>query len=95
MYIEGSICIKIRTSDFLVTDAEYFKSLGYYISEGIIEDKTMFLKRMTGLARFYAAITISRLPGQEAQTKNHPHGLAMLWRLIGEFVILFSKVHIF
>ena len=55
----------------------------------------MFLKRMTGLARFYAAITISRLPGQEAQTQNHPHGLAMLWRLIGEFVILFSKVHIF
>ena len=45
----------------------------------------MFLKRMTGLARFYAAITISRLPGQEAQNQNHPHGLAMLWRLIGAF----------
>ena len=87
--------MKIRISYFLVSDAEYFKSLGYYISEGIIEDKTMFLKRMTGLARFYAAITISRLPGQEAQTQNHPHGLAMLWRLIGEFIILFSKVHLF
>ena len=67
---------------FFFPDAEYFKELGYYISEGIIEDKTMFLKRMTGLTRLYAAITISRLPGQEALNKDHPHGLGNLWRLI-------------
>ena len=42
------------------SDAEYFKSIGYCIGEGVIEDKTMFLKRMTGLARMYAAITVSR-----------------------------------
>ena len=65
-----------------VTDAEYFKMLGYTIGEGVIEDKTMYLKRMSGLSRMYAAITISRLPGNDATSQNHPHGLGNIWRVL-------------
>ena len=65
-----------------VSDAEYFKTLGYVIGDGVIEDKTMYLKRMSGLTRMYAAITMSRLPGNDATSINHPHGLGNIWRLL-------------
>jgi len=47
------------------SDAEYFRKLGFKIFDGTIEDNTMYLKRLSGLTRMYAAITISRLPGNE------------------------------
>ena len=89
---EPALEIHPTNSVFSLSDAEYFKELGYYISEGIIEDKTMFLKRMTGLTRLYAAITITRLPGQDATSKDHPHGLGNLWRLVGKFEIYLKFV---
>ena len=65
-----------------ISDADYFKMLGYNISNGVVEDKTMYLKRMSGLSRMYAAITISRLPGNDATQVNHPHGLGHIWRIL-------------
>jgi nucleoporin GLE1 len=69
-----------KTSE--MSEAEYFTTLGYSISNGVIEDKTMFLKRMTGMTRLYAAVTVSRLPANEAVSKDHPHGLGNIWRLL-------------
>ena len=71
------------------SDAEYFKSLGFYISDtGIIEDKTMFLKRVSGMTRMYSAVAISRLPGQESATRDHPHGLGHIWTLLASIMNL-------
>ncbi len=66
-----------------MTEAQHLASLGYHVDleSGQVEDQTMFLKRMTGLARMYAAITIARLPEDLAkQGLDHPHGLGNIWR---------------
>ena len=64
------------------SDAEYFRKLGFKIFDGTIEDNTMYLKRLSGLTRMYAAITISRLPGTDATSVQHPHGLGHIWRVL-------------
>merc|ERR1712062_66094 len=64
------------------SDAEYFRKLGFKIFDGTIEDNTMYLKRLSGLTRMYAAITISRLPGNDATSVQHPHGLGHIWRVL-------------
>jgi len=59
---------------------EEYMALGYkYMEDDVIEEQPKFIKRMTGMARLLAAVTISALPkGQEKI--NHPHGLGHLWR---------------
>jgi nucleoporin GLE1 len=62
-----------------MTDAEYYKLLGYKHDGDGVEEQTMFIKRMSGLARLYAAIAVSTLPKAKAD-EDHPHGLGNIWR---------------
>jgi len=61
------------------SNEDYYKSLGYkYSEDGIFEKQDKFLKRMSGLMRLYASITII---GQRRNvTKPHPHDLRHAWR---------------
>ncbi|XP_012266243.2 mRNA export factor Gle1 [Athalia rosae] len=58
---------------------DYYKSLGYkYSEDGTVERQDKFLKRMSGLMRLYAAMTITSQSGHAS--KPHPHGLQNAWR---------------
>ncbi|XP_062558791.1 mRNA export factor Gle1 [Armigeres subalbatus] len=57
---------------------EYLKSIGYRFTENVLEKQDQYLKRMTGMARLYAAIVVSSPRRGEASA--HPHGLECGWR---------------
>ncbi|EZA50527.1 Nucleoporin GLE1 [Ooceraea biroi] len=61
------------------SNEDYCKSLGYkYSEDGTLEQQDKFLKRMSGLMRLYASITVT---GQRrGVTKSHPHSLQYAWR---------------
>lgn len=61
------------------SDEDYYKSIGYkYMEDGTVEKHDKYLKRMSGLMRLYASITIT---GQrKGVRKSHPHGLQHAWR---------------
>ena len=48
----------------------------------------MFLKRVSGLTRMYSAITISRLPGQDSTSQDHPYGIGHIWTLLASIMNL-------
>ncbi|KAK3084867.1 hypothetical protein FSP39_020473 [Pinctada imbricata] len=55
---------------------EYHKALGYkFDSEGVCEKQNIFLKRMSGVMRLYAAIIITQPPGN----RPHPWGIEQAW----------------
>ena len=69
-----------------MTDAEYFATLGYLCSDGQVEQKDKYLKRMTGIVRLYAAI-ISSLPPPR-QSQPHPHGPEKGWTWLARMLNL-------
>ena len=69
-----------------MTDAEYFTTLGYLCSDGQVEQKDKYLKRMTGIVRLYAAI-ISSLPPPR-QSQPHPHGPEKGWTWLARMLNL-------
>lgn len=59
------------------SNEDYYKSLGCkYSEDGAVETQDKFLKRMSGLMRLYASITVTR----QGVAKPHPHGLQHAWR---------------
>ena len=60
---------------------EGYRAQGYkYGADGTIEEQPKFVKRMSGLARLYAAICTSTLPSACLDASApHPHGLGHLW----------------
>lgn len=58
-----------------------FKALGYLFSDNKLEEDEEFLKRMTGIVRFYCAILVSS-PAPSYQSSCHPHGLRHGWQLL-------------
>ncbi|XP_011697217.1 PREDICTED: nucleoporin GLE1 [Wasmannia auropunctata] len=61
------------------SNEDYYKSLGCkYSEDGAVEKQDKFLKRMSGLMRLYASITVTRQ--RKGVTKIHPHGLQNAWR---------------
>ena len=57
--------------------AEYL-ALGYrYSEDDVIEEQPKFVKRMTGMTRLWAAVTISGLP-KGHENINHPHGIGQV-----------------
>ncbi|XP_048264467.1 mRNA export factor Gle1 isoform X2 [Bombus terrestris] len=61
------------------SDDDYYKLMGYkYAEDGTIEKHDKFLKRMSGLMRLYASITITTQ--RKGITKTNPHGLQNAWR---------------
>ena len=66
------------------SDEEFYKSLGYRYSDGKVEQQPAYLKRMSGVIRLYAAVTIS-LP---RRNQPHPHGLQQAWRYLASLLNL-------
>ncbi|XP_033304180.1 nucleoporin Gle1-like isoform X2 [Bombus bifarius] len=61
------------------SDDDYYKLMGYkYAEDGTIEKHDKFLKRMSGLMRLYASITITTQ--RKGIDKTNPHGLQNAWR---------------
>jgi nucleoporin GLE1 len=59
-----------------------YRLLGYrYNENGEVEKQDIFLKRMSGIMRLYAAVLITR-PCRYQQNKSHPHGLSQAWRWV-------------
>jgi len=60
------------------SSADYHKTLGYIVEEdGTIEEQDKFLRRMSGLMRFYCACIVSASP--KGSSAPHPHGLEQAW----------------
>lgn len=60
------------------TDKAYYISLGYKYEQETIEKQDKYLKRMSGLARLYAALSVSHIPKASTAT-THPHPLTRVW----------------
>ncbi|KAL6426770.1 hypothetical protein ACFW04_009244 [Cataglyphis niger] len=61
------------------SNEDYYKSLGCkYSEDGTVEKQDKFLKRMSGLMRLYASITVTKQ--RKGVTKVHPYGLQHAWR---------------
>ena len=60
------------------TDRDYYTVLGYLYEKEVIETQDKYLKRMSGLARLYAALSISHLP-KSSSTSLHPQPPSRLW----------------
>ncbi|XP_076624029.1 gle1 RNA export mediator [Colletes latitarsis] len=61
------------------SNENYYKSLGYkYNDDGTVEKYEKFVKRMSGLMRLYASITITSQ--RKGINKTNPHGLQNAWR---------------
>lgn len=61
------------------SNEDYYRSLGYkYSDDGTIERQDKFLKRMSGLMRLYAALTVTKQ--RQGITNPHPYGIKNAWR---------------
>ena len=68
---------------------EQYIALGYkYNDDDVIEEQQKFIKRMTGMTRLLAAVSVSVLPKGHEKI-NHPHGLGQLWRYTSNIVSYF------
>jgi len=59
-------------------DKAYYISLGYKYEQETIEKQDKYLKRMSGVARLYAALSVSHIPKASTAT-THPHPLSRVW----------------
>lgn len=66
------------------SDQEYYSALGYNITEGGLEQSDMFLKRISGIVRLYAAILQSPVP--PGISSSHPHGLENGWMWLAKIL---------
>ncbi|XP_075919536.1 mRNA export factor GLE1-like isoform X1 [Petromyzon marinus] len=55
-----------------------FRILGYRFEDGRVENEDLFLQRMSGMARMYAAIISAPVPPSSGN-KSHPHGMSHGW----------------
>lgn len=75
------------------SNEDYYKSLGCkYSEDGTVEKQDKFLKRMSGLMRLYASITVTRQP--RGVTKIHPHGLQHAWRWLAAVLNIGMNIYI-
>ncbi|XP_050443313.1 protein kinase 4-like [Adelges cooleyi] len=70
------------------TDEEYYKSLGYNYTNGIVEKQDKYVKRMTGIIRLFAAIIVSETKSGKAL------GIAHAWMLIAATVNMVPQLDV-
>lgn len=69
------------------SDREYYSSLGCrYDDQGVREDLSVYMKRITGFTRLYAAIVVTQT--RRGETKVHPQGLKEAWNFMASFMNL-------
>ena len=66
----------LRTSN--QSDKDYYLMLGYKYEGETVEKQDKYLKRMSGLARLYAALSVSHLP-KSSSSSLHPHPPSRIW----------------
>ena len=61
------------------SDKDWYQALGYKYEANEVEKQDKYLKRLSGVARLYAALSVAHLP--KSSTSNlHSHPLKMLWQ---------------
>jgi len=65
-----------------ITDEEYYKSLGYNYTDGVVEKQDKYVKRMTGIIRLFASIIVTETKHGKAL------GIGQAWMLIAATVNL-------
>lgn len=70
------------------TDEEYYKSLGYSYTNGVVEKQDKFLNRMTGIIRLFAAIIVTETKSGKAL------GVRIAWTLISATVNLAPQLDV-
>ena len=75
------------------SDQDYYKALGYQYTDGQVEKQDKFLKRMSGVARLFAAV-IASVPQRHQQQQSHPFGLQNGWRFLASILNLKPRVEI-
>lgn len=68
------------------TTEDYYKLLGYRLTDGVLEKQDMYLKRQTGIIKLYAAILVTKV--RPVDGKNHPHGIENGWRWLNSLLNL-------
>uniref|UniRef100_A0A182PKA1 mRNA export factor GLE1 n=1 Tax=Anopheles epiroticus TaxID=199890 RepID=A0A182PKA1_9DIPT len=69
---------------------DFLKTLGYRFADGgVLEKQDQYLKRMSGLARLYAAVIVT-VPRKDDPTP-HPHGLEFGWRWLTNILNRFPQ----
>jgi len=63
------------------SDKSYYLTLGYKYEGESIEKQDKYLKRMSGVARLYAALSVSHIP-KSSSSSTHPHPLSKIWALL-------------
>ncbi|XP_052860926.1 mRNA export factor Gle1 [Anopheles cruzii] len=69
---------------------EFLKTLGYRFTDGTLEKQDQYLKRMSGLARLYAAVIVT-VPRRDDANLPHPHGLEYGWRWLTNILNRFPQ----
>lgn len=59
------------------SERDYYQMLGYRYVDNVLEKQDMFLKRMSGMARLYVAVLITK--SRRGETAALPHGLENGW----------------
>ncbi|XP_038968961.1 mRNA export factor GLE1-like [Rattus norvegicus] len=72
---------------------DYGRMLGYPVTHSKVEEQDHFLKRMSGMIRFYAAIIQLQWPYGDRQ-EAHPHGLQHGWRWLAQVLNLEPLPHV-
>lgn len=70
------------------TDEEYYKSLGYNYTNGVVEKQDKYVKRMTGIIRLFAAIIVTETKSGKAL------GIEQAWILIAATVNLAPQLDV-
>jgi len=70
------------------TDKEFYLARGYkYDNEGVVENQDKYLKRMSGIIRLYAALSVVKLPRDSAST-SHPRSPLFVWTWLASVMSL-------
>lgn len=70
------------------TDEDFYKSLGYNYTNGVVEKHDKYVKRMTGIIRLFAAIIVTETKSGKAL------GIGQAWMLIAATVNLVPQLDI-
>ncbi|XP_076244477.1 gle1 RNA export mediator [Calliopsis andreniformis] len=75
------------------SNEDYYRSMGYkYAEDGTVEKHDKYLKRMSGLMRLYASITITSQ--RRGIVKSNPHGLQYAWRWLAAILNIVPRTEI-
>lgn len=70
------------------TDEEYYKSLGYNYTNGVVEKQDKYVKRMTGIIRLFSAIIVTETKSGKAL------GIGQAWMIIAGTVHLIPQLDV-